>query len=316
MTPRGGDEQAPEVSAAETVDAIVEASKREQHFPLRRGFLQQRVDRDVVPGPMGSLVRAGDQRALLLFLLLITKASSEPWNAALPAAVWARALDLHLPESKTARSTISKIWLRLERHNLVSRGRRERLADVYLRREDGSGDEYTSPGGVRENYFKIPLALWLEGPEDGRRWYQVLSLPELAVLLIGRSLGDGFRLPFEWAPRWYDISADTVARGVSGLSNRGLLIVNKRFKKAPLSAVGYTAEHRYTLQPPFGPIGVASGTQGGAAKASSKKSAAKKAPPKKSTAKNVPPRKSSPRSPAAKKASPKLSAAAKRTDGK
>ncbi len=46
-----------------------------------------------------------------------------------------------------------------------------------------------------------------------------------------------------------------MGRGVKGLKRRGLVAVDKTFKKAPLSAVGYTAEHRYTLQEPFGPVG-------------------------------------------------------------
>jgi hypothetical protein len=144
----GDAESAPTVSAADTVDEIVTASKRKADFPLRRVFLQRVADEGLVPGPLAGLVKAGDLRALLLYLLLVTKASSPPWDAALPAAVWARSLDLPLPGSKTARSTISKMWLRLERHGLVSRLRTRRLADVFLLREDGSGDIYTSPGEV------------------------------------------------------------------------------------------------------------------------------------------------------------------------
>ncbi len=251
--------QPPEVTAAKTVDAIVEASKRPRDVPLRREFLQSRDNSTTTPGPLGDLVAAGDHRGVLLFLLLLTKASSEPWDAALPSTVWARALGIALPESKSARSSISKVWLRLERRNLITRSRKERLADVFLMREDGSGQGYTNPGDIGETYFRFPLALWLEGPDENRRWFQVLSLPELAVFLIGRSLGDQFWLPFESAPDWYGISADTAARGVAGLGSRGLLETSKEFKTAPLSAVGYTARHRYTLQPPMGPVGHISG---------------------------------------------------------
>jgi hypothetical protein len=231
-------------------------------------------DGDTAGGPLAQLVKAGDARALHLYLLLATKASSAPWNAALPATVWARALGIPLPETKTARSTISKTWLRLERHRLVARSRRERLADVFLLREDGSGDEYTSPGEVGDRYFQVPLALWQQGPEESRRWYQVLSLPELAVLLIARSLSDGFRLPYEMGPKWYDISADTISRGIDGLRKHGLIRVDKVFKKAPLSPVGYTAEHHYTLLNPFGPVGRRSGK-------ATRAKAAKKLTPKK-----------------------------------
>jgi len=145
--------------------------------------------------------------------------------------------------------------MRLERHGLVTRKRSRRLADVYLLREDGLGGTYTSPGEVRDRYIRVPLSLWREGPREAKRWYQVLTLPELAILLIGRSLSDGFRLPFEMGPEWYGISADTVARGIAGLREHGVLRMDQTFKKAPLSPVGYTAEHRYTLLEPFGPVG-------------------------------------------------------------
>lgn len=256
----------PHVTAADTVDEIVAKSKRKKDFPLRREFLQQTHDGEPSPGPLSLLVTAGDDRGLYLYLLLVTKASAEPWDAALPSAVWARAIGVPLPATKTARSSISKAWLRLERRGLVRRVRKARLADVQLLREDGQGGEYWNPGETGDPYFRVPLALWLQGPDDRTRWYQVLNLPELAILLIGRSLGDRFLLPQEKSKAWYGLSADTVGRGVAGLERKGLLRVEKRYKKAPLSAVGYTAENRYTLLAPFGPVGYASGTGGATGK--------------------------------------------------
>jgi hypothetical protein len=254
--PSAPDRATPEVSSSDTVDAIVAASKRATSFPLRLEFLQQREKGKLVPGPLAGLVKVGDLRAVRLYLLLVTKAGSDPWDAALPATAWARALGIQLPESSTARSTISKTWLRLERHNLVRRERHKRLADVFLLREDGFGGDYSSPGGVGDRYFRVPLALWTAGPPGtAARWYQVLTLPELTVLLIARSLSDGFWLPQERGPEWYGVSADTIHRGLDGLVRHDLLSVDKTFKKAPLSAVGYTAEHHYTLLAPFGPIG-------------------------------------------------------------
>jgi hypothetical protein len=252
----------PKISSTDTIDEIVAVSKRQGSFPIRRTFLQQMEEDRLVAGPLAALVRAGDHRGLELYLLLLTKASSDPWDAALPATVWARALGLPLPDTKTARSTISKTWMRLERHGLVTRKRSRRLADVTLLREDGSGESYTSPGEVGDRYIRVPLALWTAGPSQSNRWYQTLTLPELAVLLIGRSMSDGFRLPFEMGPDWYGISADTLTRGIAGLKKHGLLDADKTFKKAPLSPVGYTAEHRYTLQKPFGPAGRKSGNRG------------------------------------------------------
>lgn len=89
------------------------------------------------------------------------------------------------------------------------------------------------------------------GLDDGRqrvigRWIRELSVPELAMLLISLSLGDGFRLPIENVPNWYGVSADTAQRGLSGLRDRDLLRVDVRVKTAPLSATGATTEHRYT----------------------------------------------------------------------
>lgn len=250
----------PPVSVEATIDALVEESKRDPDFPLRYEFLQRRANGNVHPGRLASLVSAGDRRALLLFLMLATKASSEPWSVCLAAPVWARALGLPLPASDTARSTVSKVWLRLERHRLVRRTRKDRKANVYLLREDGSGAAYTLPAEAKERYFRIPTALWRQGPAHDGRWYQVLSLPELAVLLIGLSLGDRFRLPHEEAPKWYGISPDTAARGLRGLEAHGLLSVEQRRKPAPLTTVGFTTEYRYTLQPPFGPVGHESGS--------------------------------------------------------
>lgn len=272
----------PTSGPADAVDEIVRISQRKKDFGVRIDLLQRLVDGTKCPGPARHLVNAGDRRGLLLYLLLITKASSEPWDAALPAAAWARALGLPLPESKTARSNVSKIWMRLERHGLVERRRKERLADVFLLKEDGQGKDYEPPGSVGDRYFRVPLQLWTEGPDADHRWYEVLDLPELIVLLIGRSLGDGFRLPAESGPDWYGISADTISRGLLGLQRRDLLSVDKSYKKAPLSAVGYTAEHRYTLKPPLGPVGRRSGARASGAQAkrtTSKKQAARRTSP-------------------------------------
>ena len=61
--------------------------------------------------------------------------------------------------------------------------------------------------------------------------------------------------PQEKGPEWYGMSADTISRGITGLKEHNLLLVNKTFKLAPLSPVGYTEENRYTLAAPFGPVG-------------------------------------------------------------
>lgn len=241
-------------STNETVDAIAGSTQRSE-FPLRRTFLQQKVGGKSVPGPLSGLVSAGDRTALLLYFLAVTKASEEPWDVSLHSAVWARALGLPNPMSEVTRGRISKAWTRLVARRLVSRSRRNRMAEFTLLAEDGTGEPYTRPAS---GFIKVPHALWTHGP-DGEggvdRWYQVLRLPEFTFLVIGLSQLDYFPLPAERAPDYYGISADTVQRGVDGLRKKGLLVVEHQRLKAPLAPEGYTYENRYTLQAPFGPVG-------------------------------------------------------------
>lgn len=244
----------PTASVNETVDEIVAQSGRD-YTPLRPSFLQLQESEGPGAGPLASFVTNGDLGALLLYLLAVTKASSDPWDTALAAPVWARALGFDLFQSRTATSTISKMWKRLEDRRLIRRERYRRMAHIFLLREDGSGEPYELPALAGDQYLRVPTELWCGGPSEDDRWYRVLTLPEIAMLLIALSLRDEFRLPFEDVPSWYGISADTASRGLHGLARHGLLKIDKSFKKAPLAPAGYTAENRYTLQPPFGPKG-------------------------------------------------------------
>jgi hypothetical protein len=236
-------------SPDETVAAIVAQGNRD-HTPVRISFLQRTENGEKVPGPIAEFVTNGDRRGLLLYLLLLAKATTEPWDAALSAAVWARALDIPMPMSKGAASSISKTWLRLAQRRLVERTRSRRMARVTLLREDGLGAPYTHPGG-EGGYLKLSNAFWLAGPTEESRWHRVLSLPEIAMLLIACSHKTRFRLPFEKTPAWYGISADTAARGLHGLDTKSVLAIDRTFKPAPLAPAGYTSENRYTLCPPF-----------------------------------------------------------------
>ncbi len=247
-------------TANQTIDAIVDEAARD-HAPMRKTFLQKPASEGSSRGAvLAELVRAGDSLGIRLYLTALLKASSAPWDTALPAPVWARALGNPLPNTKGATGAISKAWRRLDDHGLIRRGRYNRMAQITLLREDGSGQDYTHPGdknrqGRADDYLKVPVALWLQGPGGEGRWIRELSVPELAMLLISLSLGDGFWLPIENVPNWYGVSADTAQRGLSGLRDRDLLSVDIRVKAAPLSATGATTEHRYTLNTPFGPLG-------------------------------------------------------------
>lgn len=247
----------PPPSAHETVDAMVADAKRTD-VPIRLEFARSTSTESAPgPGPLADFVRSGDGRGLVLWMLALTKASGDDFTVTLAATVWARAMGFALPETKSARTAISKAWMRLERRRLISRERSGRLTRVALLREDGSGRPYEqTPGAARERYLKVPHAFWLQGPVPGRRWYEALALPEIAMLIIARTMGNRFRLPLESVPDWYGISADSALRGLHGLKDHGLLSIEKNYKKAPLAPQGYTAENLYTLKEPFGPMAV------------------------------------------------------------
>ena len=236
-------------------------SRRVRRSPIRIAFLQQSADTgDPIPGPLAEFVKTSDHRGLLLWMLTLTKASGEDFSVTLAATVWARALGFELPETKSSRTAISKTWTRLERRHLIMRQRAGRHTRIRLLLEDGSGNPYdATPGAAKHRYFRIPHAFWQSGPADGtKRWYETLTLPEVAILMIARSLGNDFRLPLNDIPDWYGISSGTASRGIARLKEHGLLTVVKHFKPAPLAPQGYTAENRYTLQAPFGPMAVSS----------------------------------------------------------
>jgi len=201
---------------------------------------------------MARFVTAGDRTGLVLYFLALTKASTEPWDVALHSAVWARALGFSDPTAPASRARVSKAWSRLVERNLVRRGRRNRMAEFTLLCEDGSGDPYTRP---TTSFIKVPHELWIDGPDPETRWYEALRLPELTFLVIGLSNLDYFPLPVERGPHYYGISADTLQRGSQGLKRHGLLMSEPRRVTAPLAPKGYTYENRYTLEPPFGPVG-------------------------------------------------------------
>lgn len=245
-------------STHDTVDAIAGSTSRDA-FPLRRTFIQQKQQSISIPGPLASFVSARDRTALLLYFLALTKASKEPWDVSHHSAVWARALGLPDPTGLVARGRISKAWTRLVDRKLLVRTRRNRLAELTLLCEDGSGDLYTRPGS---GFINIPHALWTEGAtpaqeEEGirppKRWFELLTLPELVFLIIGLSNHNGFVLPLERGPDYYGISADTLYRGSTGLRHHELLDIQKHRITAPLAPEGFTFENRYTLRSPLEP---------------------------------------------------------------
>lgn len=232
----------------ETIAALLARSKRAPGgVPIRSTFVQRGQQRTPRPGPLATIVRNHDERALDLKLLHQAVASGGDHDVTLPAGAWARALGLHHPVQGPA--AVSKTWRRLEDLTLVVRDRNGRLSEVTLLREDGSGKPYTHPYLRRERYFKLPLAYWT-APD---RWYATLSLAGKAMLLVALSLPDGFYLPFDKAKPWYGLSADTAEAGFRQLRDKGVLKIATNYVPAPLSPRGYIERRHYTLRPPFGP---------------------------------------------------------------
>lgn len=238
----------------DTIDAIAAGTQRGA-FPVRRSFIQQKVDGRSVPGPLATFVAGSDLLGLRLYFLALTKASVDPWDVSLHSAVLARALGLPRPMSVATRGRVSKAWSRLVDRKLVRRGRRNRLAEFTLLCEDGSGDGYTRP---KKAFINVPHEFWTSGPDAARRWHEVLKMPELAFLIIALANADSFPLPAERGPDYYGVSADTLQRGAKGLKRLGLLEVELKRMKAPLAPEGFSYENRYTLKPPFGPKGTMS----------------------------------------------------------
>jgi hypothetical protein len=248
-----------------TVEALLAAAKRD-HLPLAHSFLQTKTRAgNAQPGVLSAFVRNGAERPLAQYLLLHAVASGTDFGVARDSRVWARALGLDFKLS-ASRTAISKNWAWLERHQLIRRERRGRLGKVILLRDDGSGRSYKHPVKLGEPYLQLPFSYWHEG------WDTKLDLPSVALLLIGLSLRDGFILPHSQVNDWYGVSSSTLTKGVHGLRRHGLLDVRRNRKEAPLAPEGYTWEHSYTLQPPFGPKGAKSA----AAKRRAQKRGAKK----------------------------------------
>ena len=233
-----------EIAQAEVLSAILrDRGGRRDFVPIDRAFLQLR-EHGGGAGPLAAFVSTRRKRALDLYLLGHALASTPPYDGALPAWAWARALGM--PETPSSRVFISTTWSWLESQGLVRSVRDGNRRRIFLLDESGSGEPYTHGAGrKRLDYFKLPYAYWLEG------WAERLSLPATAVLLIALSLPQTFVLPQEHGGRWYGLSRDTVRRGLSVLLGQGLLDVRVLHKRAPLSPIGTTEHRHYRLCKPF-----------------------------------------------------------------
>ena len=140
---------------------------------------------------------AGDA---LMYLLIHAVASHPPFDVALPASIWARALGMRPSPSAAAQiSQISATLSWLEARALIATERDGRARRITLLADDGSGRKYVHParerGEHRAGHLKLPYAYWLD------EWHRSLDLSATTVLLIALSLPKTFLLPQHTMPR-------------------------------------------------------------------------------------------------------------------
>jgi hypothetical protein len=207
---------------------------------IRSAFIQQRGGARS-PGPLRLFVAEKRLFALQLYLLLHCIARSAPWETALPAATWARALDR---TNAGAESTVSRNWAWLQQQRLVRTERHKRMVRAYLLREEGTGEPYSRS----RDFFYFPLAFFRGA------WHRELGLPATAVLLIALDKSKRkpwFQLRTEAQSAWYGISPDTLQRGLDELQNAGLLAVHLRKVHDARARYGTTHVNEYALLGPF-----------------------------------------------------------------
>lgn len=245
-----------EQSTPEETRADLLARSKRSAAPILKAFVQNPdgnlKDRS---GPLSKFVKNRDVRGLRAFLLLHAIISSggdtDDWSTSLPIGAWSRALDTtDGAEAASARAAVSKIFRRLQDRKLItskSTGK-HRLVKVTILRPDGSGDAYTRPGNKNSDRFlKLDYKFWTE------KIYEQLDLSATAMLLVALHEKPGFELPTEKVPDWYGWSADTAERGFKKLETLGLLQIDKKTRKAPLTDSGLTTVNVYTLIGTFAP---------------------------------------------------------------
>jgi hypothetical protein len=232
----------PVATPQDTVDWMVSESQRTKGVQIRNGFVQVGRGKQSTPGRLHLLVRRHDERGLDLYLLVRLRAlGEEPYEVDGHSAVWSRAMDLGSGETS---ARIARIWLRLERLQLIKRaGRKKRNTNVRPLDEVDPTNPYLPPS---TDYFTLPVAYFTQG------WCFKLNLAEKAVLLVALYQAEPtFELPTTWVSRRYGISPETLDKGARGLERHHLLTRTRTYRKAPESPTGYAEVINYALTGPF-----------------------------------------------------------------
>jgi hypothetical protein len=223
--------------------------------PIRKTFVQAPRGSETRTGPLKAFVSNGDLRGLRAYLITVaaTSASNEDgWSTTLDSLVWSRLLDAEETTATQAgaRTAAWRTLGRLQDRQLIrcarsSRSNRE--ITVTLLRENGSGDKYYHPAdGAPDDpadwYFRLPVSFWMRGLDAA------LTMPGLAMLLTVAMEKPWASFPAERMPEWYGWSPDTTERGLRELVDRSLCERREAFRRAPLSATGYTLAYQYRLK--------------------------------------------------------------------
>lgn len=200
----------------------------------------------VAPQFSPGLCGGKNELSLDLFLLLVLLGRGKRYGGHfvnIQAGTWTRALGR---ESASGSQLLSRALRRLEDHRLIKRTKTKKGVRIELRKEDGSGAEYSPPsGGPSDFYFQLPLAYWLDDH------YVKLSLPAKAMLMIALGEQSEFKLPIAQAPTFYGISSETAARGFEELLRSGFARFEVRTVKDPMAPLGKRNVKFWRLLKPY-----------------------------------------------------------------
>lgn len=220
---------------------VVERSRRSSSVRFPISFV--RADIDGAQPPLAQLVRAGDVR-LKIHFVLAAMATRDPFKInEPPAAHWlAGLLNLPKPDTNGARRvTEAMAWL--DNHGFIERTPRPGKTPAIRVIHHGS----VSAAGGR--YVQAPISLWQQG------WLLKLSARALGIYLVIKEASGGSRTGSATLSgsrkAQYGLSPETWARAAAELDKAGLLTVEEVFDRAS-SRDEYEPKRRrlrYTLEP-------------------------------------------------------------------
>lgn len=161
-------------------------TERRQDVPIRAAFVRN-VDPDAQNAPetpLRKLVRLGgsDGLHLKLYVALIWRCSSPPFDTVISARLWSELLALPAHEHNVGARRVAKALQTLQEHKLI---KVERVSGdssrITLLHESGSGDPYQLPFAGKDPrgyYLRVPVELWTSGK------IHELSTPGMAMLLV------------------------------------------------------------------------------------------------------------------------------------